>query len=109
MLNSDDDLRARFQTLASEQTSNAPELSHTQIDAWRSSARLRSRATHSSVIRFAAAGALLVVAAYALTVGLVWGANTGYASARVEGDRQRNELAASTMGLGAQVAALRGD
>jgi hypothetical protein len=110
MLKDDDDgLRDRFHTLASEQTSHAPELSHSQIDAWRSSLRLRQRGTPSSAVRFAAAGASLAGAAIALTVGLVWGANTGYASARVEGDRQRHELAASTMGVGTQVAALRVD
>src|ERR1043166_7557999 len=45
----------------------------------------------------------------ALGVGLVFGNSTGYASARVEGARQRDEMAASTLGVTAQLAALRED
>ena len=43
----------------------------------------------------------------ALAVGLVFGNTTGYAAARVEGARQRDELAASAMGTTTQLATLR--
>lgn len=46
-------------------------------------------------------------AAMTLAIGLVWGTNTGYASARVEGQRQRDEMAAATTEVKSQLAALR--
>jgi len=45
----------------------------------------------------------------ALVLGMAWGTNTGYASARVEGQRERSDLAASTLGAASQLTVLRLD
>lgn len=51
----------------------------------------------------------IIGAGVALTIGLVFGANTGYASARVQGDRQRNEIAGAMVTVTTGLAALRQD
>lgn len=102
----DDDLRARFRALANEDSASTPSLSETLHR--RSFAGGRRSAWYSPG-RLAAVGVGVVGVLAALTLGLVWGANTGYASARVEGQRERREIAASAMGVAGQLAALRLD
>ena len=101
MMHNDDDLRARFRTLADQEGPSAPPFSAPRIAprrrAWRSAGVL------------AAAGAAAAIATITLTIGLVWGTNTGYASGRVEGDRQRDAIAANAIGATSQLAALRID
>jgi len=98
-MDNDDDLRARFEALASEETSAAP--------PYMSPARVIRVMRWYSPRRLALAGASLAAAMLMLTVGLVWGASTGYASARVAGERERKAIAASTVGVTRQLAALR--
>jgi hypothetical protein len=53
------------------------------------------------------AGASVAAAALMMAIGLVWGTSTGYASARVAGERERNAIAANALGVTRQLAALR--
>lgn len=76
-MENDDDLRARFQSLAAEDAAGAPELSFGHVSAWRTALRIQRRRTMGAgTVVGIAAGAVL-----ALTLGLVLGASTGYASA----------------------------
>lgn len=105
MAQHDDDLKDRFRAMADEDASAAPEFSRARIEA-------QFRAEHgrrawSSARNLAVAGASVVAALAVLTIGLVLGANTGYASARVEGERERDAMAASATGIRNQLAGLR--
>ena len=102
----DDDLRARFRALANEDAEGAPSLPATLHG--RTFTRPKRSAWYSPG-RLVAVGVGVLGVLAALTLGLVWGANTGYASARVEGQRERREIAASAMGIAGQLAALRLD
>lgn len=62
------------------------------------------RARKLSVIMASAVGTVVVLA-----IGLIFGTSTGYASARVESDRQQIETAATTLGASSQIAELRMD
>jgi hypothetical protein len=75
----DDDLRARFRLLEAEAGAAAPELSAARINDWRSELLMQSRRSWrvGTVVGVAAGGVVM------LTVGLVLGASTGYASAEV--------------------------
>jgi hypothetical protein len=53
--------------------------------------------------------ALVACAVLTLAIGLAFGTSTGYASGRIEGDRQRSEMAASTIEVTGQLTALRAD
>jgi hypothetical protein len=76
-MHDDNDLQARFRALADEDLAAAPDLSFGHIDAWRTAMRVQRRRTlGAGMIVGMAAGAV-----FALTVGLVLGASTGYASA----------------------------
>src|ERR1043166_3539170 len=73
----DDDLRARFHARSAQAAGAAPELSAAQLNAWRATLLREQRRTwRVGTVVGVAAGAVL-----ALTVGLVLGASTGYASA----------------------------
>jgi hypothetical protein len=96
----DDDLRARFKQLADHEAHVAPVFSRPAAAGQRRWLTPR---------RMALAAATFVVAALTLTIGLVLGTSTGYASARREGARERDVIAASTEGVTRQLAALRGD
>ncbi|MEP6495732.1 MAG: hypothetical protein ABJF01_23815 [bacterium] len=104
----DDDLRARFRSLANEDASGEPPFPRERIDAARRTPHA-SRAFRAwySPGGFALAGASLVAAAIVLAIGIVLGANTGYASARLAGDRQRDEMAAATSEVKRQITAMR--
>lgn len=97
----DDKLRARFQSLADQEGASAPPFPNTVRTASQKRGWLTPR-------RVALAAAAFVVAALTLTIGLVLGTSTGYASARREGARERDAIAASTEGVTRQLAALRG-
>jgi hypothetical protein len=78
-MQNDDDLRERFRALSSAEETSAPRLSHADIDAWRSGFLLRPRRSwRAGTVAVFAAGAVVM-----LTIGLVLGASTGYASAEV--------------------------
>lgn len=98
-MQNDDDLRGRFEALASEEASAAP--------PFMSPVRVVRATRWYSPRRLAVAGGSLAAAMLMLAVGLVWGTSTGYASARVEGERERKAIAASTGGVTRQLAALR--
>ncbi len=98
-MQNDDDLRARFEALASEEASAAP--------PFLSPVRVVRATRWYSPRRLALAGASLAAAMLMLAVGLVWGTSTGYASARIAGERERKAIAASTSGVTRQLAALR--
>ena len=100
----DDDLRARFRALANEDSLGAPPRSSTALAA-RQTGPQRNAWTLTG--RLAAVGVGVLSVLTALTLGLVWGANTGYASARVEGQRERSEIVASTIGIAGQLTTLR--
>ncbi|HEX4683425.1 MAG TPA: hypothetical protein VH277_11985 [Gemmatimonadaceae bacterium] len=73
----DDGLRARFHALAAEMEAAAPDVTATQIRAWRAAMRIeRQRHWRAGALVGAAAAAVIT-----LTVGLILGASTGYASA----------------------------
>jgi hypothetical protein len=103
-MQNDDDLRARFRSLAKEDAERAPGFSTTVHAA---NARVpRRRSLLRSIAQIGVAVAAVVVA---LVLGMAWGTNTGYASARVEGQRERSDLAASTLGAASQLAVARLD
>ncbi|HEY4218639.1 MAG TPA: hypothetical protein VGM67_15970 [Gemmatimonadaceae bacterium] len=109
-MQNDDDLRERFHALAAEESSKAPEFSLADIESDRAS--LDAHRHHGASPwrrRVAFAGAFAASALIALTIGLVWGTNTGYASARVANERQRDELAMATTAVKSQLSALRID
>ena len=56
-----------------------------------------------------AAAASIIAVVGALGVGVAWGTTTGYASGRVEGDRQRAVIAATARGATSALAALRSE
>lgn len=97
-MHNDDDLRARFRSLAEEEAASAPPFTKP---------RVAPRRLLSSGGVLALVGASAAIAMITLTIGLVWGTNTGYASGRVEGDRQRNEIVANAIGATNQLGALR--
>jgi hypothetical protein len=73
----DDDLRARFKGIAADDAASAPDLTFGHIEAWRTAMRIQKRrALGTGAVVGMAAGTVL-----ALTIGLVLGASTGYASA----------------------------
>lgn len=86
MQNDDNDLRGRFHTLADAADKRTPDLTAAHINAWQSTVHLRRRqAVGVGMVIGMAAGAVIT-----LTIGLVLGASTGYASAetiiRARGD-----------------------
>jgi hypothetical protein len=100
----DDKLRERFKALADQEGTSVPAFSAASLAA--RGPRPRRRFTPR---RLAFAVAAVVVAALTLTIGLVLGTSTGYASARREGAREWDAIAANTEGVTRQLAALRGD
>jgi hypothetical protein len=75
----DVEVRERFQSLGREAESAAPDLTTQDLRAWRSAIALQRRRTWSAgMVVGLAAGAVVT-----LTIGLVLGASTGYASAEV--------------------------
>lgn len=75
----DDDLRERFRAVAGEDLGAAKKFSHAEINAWRAQLLKHSRRSWSAgMVVGMAAGALVM-----LTVGLMLGASSGYASAEV--------------------------
>jgi hypothetical protein len=109
-MENDDDLRERFRTLETEDAAGAPPFSRARLDARLSESRSReTRRARSVPRRLAIVGASVAGTVIALTIGLVWGANTGYASARVEDDRQRNETATAMTTVTSELAVLRLD
>lgn len=75
----DDDLRGRFRALSKHDRAAAPALTSGDINAWRSNLLLHSRRQWSAgMVAGLTAGAVGM-----LTLGLVLGASTGYASAEV--------------------------
>jgi len=103
-MQSDDDLRARFHKLADRVSSTTPEF-HSVAGTSRGT-RSVSRPWYA-LRRLAVAGASLAAAMLFLAVGLVWGTSTGYASARVQSERERNEIAATAGRVTNQLATLR--
>jgi hypothetical protein len=77
--------------------------------AFRHDARFAPSARSERTRQFRMIAASVVGTIGMLAVGLVVGTTTGYASARVESDRQRDEMHASTMGVATQLAVLRLD
>jgi hypothetical protein len=76
-MQNDHDLRDRFRALSTEEAESAPALSSAHLNAWRSTLLMRSRQTwRFGTVVGVAAGAVAM-----LTIGLVLGASTGYASA----------------------------
>jgi hypothetical protein len=96
----DDDLRARFKAMAAEDSSAAPPFSSPTMPR-------HDQAIWSAARPIAAVAASIVLAVITLLIGMVVGTNTGFASGRVEGDRQRASIAANAMGASSQLAALR--
>ena len=98
-MQNDNDLRDRFQRLATEDASAAPPFTKParviRVTRWYAPRRL------------AFAGASLAAATLMLAVGLIWGTSTGYASARVQGERERSAIAANALGVTRQLASLR--
>ncbi|MEP6495734.1 MAG: hypothetical protein ABJF01_23825 [bacterium] len=103
MTQNDDDLRNRFREFAAEDAAEAPDVSPV-LDA---PTIVNARRPSYFPRQFALVGGSVVVAATALTIGLVWGTNTGYASARVEGERRRGERTASAISVARELAGLR--
>jgi hypothetical protein len=106
-MHDDEELRSRFSTLAGEDAAATPPFSRGPLDA-----RLRARlAPHPwyTARNLAVIGVSGVGVAAALSIGLVLGANTGYASGRVEGERQASEIAGAMMSVTTGLAALRLD
>ena len=101
MHDNDDELRARFKAMASEDSNAAPPFSPPTI------MQRREQAGWSSARPIAAVAASVVLAVITLLIGMVVGTNTGFASGRVEGDRQRATIAANASGASSQLAALR--
>jgi len=92
----DDELKKRFKTMAGEDAAATPDLSAVILSEAKNLAPARRTVL--------TAAASIVVAAVTLLIGAVWGTNTGYASGRVDGQRQR-EIAAA--GASNQLAELR--
>ncbi len=111
MQNDDNDLRARFRALAQDDGASTPPFDRGRLDAYAANARAHARGGRPwfTARRLATVGASLLVAMVTLTIGLVLGTSTGYASARVEGERERHAIAASTIGVTRQLNALRAD
>ena len=104
-MQNDEDLRARFQALAKEDGEAAPPLSRERI-----ASDVDVRRHRGFSLRPIAAVAMSIAAVVvALILGMAWGTNTGYASARVEGQREKSDLAASTLGAASQLTVLRLD
>jgi hypothetical protein len=103
-MRNDDDLRARFKSLATEDAAAAPAFSTTH-----GTARIRAPRRRSSLRSLAGVAVSVAAVVVALVIGMAWGTNTGYASARVEGQRERSDLAASTLGAASQLTVLRLD
>ena len=104
MQTDDNDLRERFRALAQDEAASAPAFSRSRLDPART-----PRPSWFSARRLAFAAASLVIAALTLTVGLVLGTSTGYASGLVAGAHRRDAIAASTAGVSRQLSALRED
>jgi len=104
MQTDDNDLRGRFRALADDEAAGAPAFSPARLHSART---LRSRRFSARRLAFAAAS--LVIAVLTLTVGLVLGTSTGYASGLVAGAHRRDAIAASTAGVSRQLSALRSD
>ena len=75
----DDELRERFHSLGRETELAAPELTSRDLRAWRSAIELQRRHVWSTGMIVGMAASAVVT----LTIGLVLGASTGYASAEV--------------------------
>jgi hypothetical protein len=98
MMHDDEDLRQRFHALADEDRAAAP--------AFEPPPRVL-HVRQSAARRLVAVAATVIAVVSALAIGMVWGSNTGYASGRSEGDRQRAVIAANARGATSQLAALR--
>src|SRR5690349_8858301 len=104
-MQNDDDLRARFNSLAKEDAAAAPAFSRVAG----SNADVRTLRWRSSLRPLAGVAVSVAAVVVALVLGMAWGTNTGYASARVEGQRERSDLAASTLGAASRLTVLRLD
>jgi hypothetical protein len=104
-MQNDDDLRERFKALAREDAAAAPAFSRVVQDH----AEVRTPRWRSSLRPLAGVAVSVAAVVVALVLGMAWGTNTGYASARVEGQRERSDLAASTLGAASQLIVLRLD
>jgi hypothetical protein len=104
-MQNDDDLRGRFKSLAKEDAAAAPAFSRPVG----SHANVRTPRWRSSLRPLAGVAVSVAAVVVALVLGMAWGTNTGYASARVEGQRERSNLAASTLGAAGQLTVLRLD
>jgi hypothetical protein len=102
MSDNDDNLRARFRAMADEDEAGTP-----RFTAPASPTASHGRIIGSRTHRAATLAASFIFAVIALLIGMVVGTNTGFASGRVEGDRQRASIAANAMGASSQLAALR--
>jgi hypothetical protein len=105
-MQNDEDLHARFRALAKEDAAAAPAFSTDPVNG-RAVARVPRRRSPLRPVAVVAVSVAAVVVA--LVLGMAWGTNTGYASARVEGQRERSDLAASTLGAASQLTVLRLD
>src|SRR4051794_32412926 len=99
MDDNDNDLRARFRHMAKEDAASTPGFT---VPSSPTAAHLRTFGTRTH--RAATFAASLVFAVITLLIGMVVGTNTGFASGRVEGDRQRASIAANAMGASNQLA-----
>jgi hypothetical protein len=103
--NDEQDLRARFQSFSEHERVAMPSFEQTLAAASGKprGAPVGRRRAH----RLALIAASIVSVIGGLGLGLVWGANTGYAAARRAGDAQRDEMLAATADAKNQIAALR--
>ncbi len=106
-MQNDEDLRARFRSLSKEDSAAAPEFS--RDGSYASHSVVRTSRRRSSLRSLAGVAVSMAAVVVALVLGMAWGTNTGYASARVEGQRERSDLAASTLGAASQLTVLRLD
>jgi hypothetical protein len=106
-MQNDEDLRARFRALAREDAAAAPGFSAEPVVGREAHVRVPRR--RSSLRSLAGVAVSIAAVVVALVLGMAWGTNTGYASARVEGQRERSDLAASTLGAASQLIVLRLD
>ena len=104
-MQNDDDLRARFQKLADRVESVTPPFHPVGVSDGLGAARRATMvfaAASRGRRRFRSRSGVLI-----LGIGLVWGTSTGYASARVQSERERHEIAATAGRVTTQLATLR--
>lgn len=95
----DEDIRKQFAALRDEDRAAASPFA----------SPVRTYSAGSRLWRAVATAASIIAIIGALGVGMTWGSTTGYASGRVEGDRQRAVIAAMARGATSDLAALRSE